>query len=67
MNVNFDRQQESDGTYSITITFTKVPNEKQALAAENLVKRALMVQGAVGSTMPFPEVRRRIPKSKPGK
>lgn len=48
MNVNFKTERETDGSYTVTIVFSDVPDEQQAVAAGNLVKRALMQQGAVG-------------------
>lgn len=62
MNITFDTKREDDGTYTVTITFIDVPDEEQAIAAGNLVKRALMEQGAVGimgDTNPFEKQRRR--------
>ncbi len=48
MNINFETTKEADGTYTVTIKFTNVPDEEQATAAGNLVKRALLAQGGVG-------------------
>jgi hypothetical protein len=48
MNVNFQQHKEADGTFTVIITFTDVPDEQQAEAAGVLVKRALMAQGAAG-------------------
>jgi hypothetical protein len=48
MNVNFQTTKEDDGTFTVVITFTDVPDEQEAVAAGNLVKRALMKQGAAG-------------------
>jgi hypothetical protein len=48
MNVNFQQHKEADGTFTVIITFTDVPDEEQAQAAGNLIKRALMQQGAAG-------------------
>jgi len=56
MNVDFETVKEDDGTYTVWIKFSQVPNEQQATAAGNLVKRALMTQGAIGSTMPIRDV-----------
>lgn len=50
MNVNFQTDKQDDGTYTVTIMFTDIPDERQAIAAGNLVKRALMTRGAVGFT-----------------
>jgi hypothetical protein len=48
MNVNFQTNKEPDGTYTVIVTFTDVPDEEQAIAAGNLVKRALLKQGGAG-------------------
>jgi hypothetical protein len=54
MNVNFDTKREDDGTFTVVITFTDIEDAEQAQAAGNLVKRALLIEGAYGSTAPFP-------------
>jgi hypothetical protein len=55
MRINFETKHESDGSYTVTITFRDIPDQDQATAAGNLIKRALMQAGAVGSTMPLPK------------
>ena len=48
VNIECKKRKEPDGTYTVTITFTDVPDEQQAEAAATLVKRALLERGAVG-------------------
>jgi hypothetical protein len=64
MNVEFDTKLEQDGTYTVVITFSNVPDEQQAQAAGNLVKRALLDQGGVGIVghNPFDKLPKRRPK-----
>jgi hypothetical protein len=58
MNVNFQTDKADDGTYVVVVTFSDIPDEEQAIAAGNLIKRALLSEGAYGTTGEFPKTRR---------
>lgn len=54
MRVTFNTTKEPNGTYTVTIVFRDCPSESQADAAADLVKRALLAVGAIGSTTELP-------------
>jgi len=54
MDIDFHAIKHSDGTYTIVVTFSNVPDAEQASRAKNLLKRALLESGAIGSTTPLP-------------
>lgn len=48
MHFNFAKRREDDGSFTLVITVTGIPDEQQLKEADLLVKRALLEQGAAG-------------------
>jgi hypothetical protein len=48
IHINFQKIEQADGSYTVVVTFTGLPDEQQADLASLLIKRALMDQGAAG-------------------
>jgi hypothetical protein len=47
MNVRVDTKEQADGSFSVVVVFTDVPDQKQAKICGKLVEHLLRIWGAV--------------------